>query len=45
MRVVVVAAFPCEGLWFVDESQGLVRRRNRVIEQVADEEEPSHVQH
>ena len=31
--------------WFVDESQGLVRRGNRVIEQVAEEEEGSHVRH
>jgi hypothetical protein len=30
--------------WFVDESLGLVRRRNRVIEQVA-EEDTSHVRH
>lgn len=32
--------------WSVDESQGLVRRRNKVIEQVADEEETgTHLRH
>jgi hypothetical protein len=29
--------------WFVDESQGLVRRRNKVIEQVAQEGDDTHV--
>ena len=45
MLVVVIAAFLRVAFWFVDESQGLVRRRNRVIEQVADEEEPPAVRH
>jgi hypothetical protein len=45
MLVVVIAAFLRVAFWFVDESQGLVRRRNRVIEQVADEEEPPDVRH
>ena len=40
MLVVVIAAFLRVAFWFVDESQGLVRRRNRVIEQVAEEETP-----
>jgi hypothetical protein len=44
MLVVVIAAFLRVAFWFVDESQGLVRRRNRVIEQVA-EEEPQDVRH
>ena len=44
MLVVVMSAFLRVAFWFVDESQGLVRRRNRVIEQVADED-PSQVQH
>jgi len=45
MLVVVIAAFLRVAFWFVDESQGLVRRRNRVIEQVAEEKEDSHVPH
>ena len=44
MLVVVIAAFLRVAFWFVDESQGLVRRRNRVIQQVA-EEEDSPVRH
>jgi len=40
MLIVALAAFLRVGFRFVDESQGLVRRRNRVIEQVADEEDP-----
>ena len=44
MLVVVIAAFLRVAFWFVDESQSLVRRRNRVIEQVA-EEEPQDVRH
>ncbi len=43
--VVVIAAFMRVAFWFVDESQGLVRRRNKVIEQVAEEEDGSHVRH
>jgi hypothetical protein len=43
MLVVVIAAFLRVGFWFVDESQGLVRRRKKVIEQVAEEEDDSHV--
>ena len=31
--------------WFVDQSQGLVRRRNRVIEQVAEGEDGTRVRH
>ena len=38
MLVVVIAAFLRVAFWFVDESQGLVRRRKRVIEQVAQKE-------
>jgi hypothetical protein len=45
MLVVVIAAFLRVAFWFVDESQGLVRRRNRVIEQVAEGEETSRVRH
>ena len=45
MLVVVIAAFMRVAFWFVDESQGLVRRRNKVIEQVAEGEDASHVRH
>jgi hypothetical protein len=45
MLVVVIAAFLRVAFWFVDESQGLVRRRNKVIGQVAEEEDDSHVRH
>ena len=45
MLVVVVAAFLRVAFWFVDESQGLVRRRNKVIEQVAQEGDDTHVRH
>ena len=45
MLVVVIAAFLRVAFWFVDESQGLVRRRKRVIEQVAQEEDDTHVRH
>ena len=44
LLVVVIAAFLRVAFWFVDESQGLVRRRNRVIQQVAKDEEPPPVQ-
>lgn len=40
MLVVVIAAFLRVAFWFVDESQGLVRRRNRVIGRVADATPP-----
>jgi phosphate/sulfate permease len=43
--VVVIAAFLRVAFWFVDESQGLVRRRNKVIEQVAQEGDDTHVRH
>jgi hypothetical protein len=43
--VVVIAAFLRVAFWFVDESQGLVRRRNRVIGQVAEEAEDTQVHH
>lgn len=45
MLVVVIAAFLRVAFWFVDESQGLVRRRNKVIEQVAQQEDGTHVRH
>ncbi len=45
MLVVVIAAFLRVAFWFVDESQGLVRRRNKVIEQVAQEGDDTHVRH
>ena len=45
MLVVVIAAFLRVAFWFVDESQGLVRRRNKVIEQVAQEDDVTHVRH
>jgi hypothetical protein len=45
MLVVVIAAFLRVAFWFVDESQGLVRRRNKVIGQVAEEGDDSHVRH
>ncbi|HZJ53178.1 MAG TPA: DUF1360 domain-containing protein [Myxococcaceae bacterium] len=45
MLVVVIAAFMRVAFWFVDESQGLVRRRKRVMEQVAQEEDATHVRH
>ncbi|MGZ6131849.1 MAG: DUF1360 domain-containing protein [Myxococcaceae bacterium] len=45
MLVVVTAAFLRVAFWFVDESQGLVRRRNKVIEQVAQEGDDTHVRH
>ena len=45
MLRVVIAAGLRMAFWLVEESRDLVRRRNGVIEQVADEEEPSHVQH
>ena len=45
MLVVVVAAFLRVAFWFVDESQGLVRRRNEVIERVAQVEDDTHVRH
>jgi hypothetical protein len=45
MLVVVLAAFLRVAFWFVDESQGLVRRRNKVIEQVAQEDDVTHVRH
>jgi uncharacterized protein DUF1360 len=44
MLVVVIAAFLRVAFWFVDESQGLVRRRKRVIDQGA-QEEPQDVRH
>src|SRR5262249_32319405 len=40
-----IAAFLHAAFWLVDESQGMLRRRNRAIEQVAEEEVASHVQH
>lgn len=43
--VVVIAAFLRVAFWFVDESQGLVRRRKKVIEQVAQEGDDTHVRH
>jgi hypothetical protein len=45
MLVVVIAAFLEVAFWFVDESQGLARRRRHVIEQVAQEEDDTHVRH
>src|SRR5678815_5687250 len=45
MLVVVIAAFMRVAFWFVDESQGLVRRRKRVMERVAQEEGATHVRH
>ena len=45
MLVVVIAAFLRVAFWFVDESQGLVRRRKKAIEQVAEGEAPAHVRH
>jgi Protein of unknown function (DUF1360) len=45
MLVVVIAAFLRVAFWFVDESQGLVRRRKKVIGRVAEEEDDSHVRH
>ena len=43
--VVVIAAFLRVAFWFVDESQGLVRRRNKVIGQVAEEAKNTQVRH
>jgi len=45
MLVVVIAAFLRVAFWFVDESQSLVRRRKKVIDQVAEEEADAHVRH
>jgi uncharacterized protein DUF1360 len=45
MLVVVIAAFLRVAFWFVDESQGLVRRQKKAIAEVAEEEDPTHVRH